>query len=145
MAVQPPLINGREYAYSDIKLYLYGRLVIGITAIEYGAKKAIDGIYGQGNEMVAWSEGKIEPNASITIQTKEIIALQKSLPKGMNVWDADPADIIVAYGDGVNTEIAIDTIKMAKLTANERKWKVDDKVGETTIPLFTPRIDFYQG
>jgi hypothetical protein len=96
MADRTPLINGQAYSWVDIVVNVLGVPIAGITEITYSEEAEITDNYGQGRRPVSRGHGKIEAEASMTIDRAEYNALIQAAP-GKNLMNIPEFDIQVAY------------------------------------------------
>lgn len=132
-----PLINGKSYSWSDIKLILFGQRVVGITSIDYEEEQEKENIYGAGNSPVSRGTGNKKPTASITLSSEEVSALEAAAPNG-NVCDIPMFDIVVNYTNNNRTETHV--LKNCEFTKDSRKSKQNDKSIEVEMPLILSHI-----
>jgi hypothetical protein len=122
-----PAINGQMYGWADIKCFVNGTLVKGITAIKYEDKQTIDKVYGAGRYPIGYGKGRIECSGSITLLKEELVALQSVAPNG-RLQDLPSFDIVISYLPE-NGVITTDILKTCKFSENKR----DVKEGDTSI------------
>ena len=122
-----PAINGEMYGWADIKCFINGTFVKGITAIKYDDKQTIEKVYGSGRYPVGYGKGRIECSGSITLLKEEIVALQSVAPNG-RIQDLPSFDITVTYLPE-NGILTTDVLKTCKFTENKR----EPKEGDTSI------------
>lgn len=134
------MINGTEYAWEDIDIVLLGKILIGVTEINYKAKKEQVKIYGRGKDPVAYGRSRNEYEASITLLQSEVEALQASLPRGKTLMDIEPFDITVSYAYQGN--VVVDILRSCTFVEFEKKMKTGDTHMEIAIPLNVGKIDF---
>lgn len=119
-----PLINGTAYSWSQIKVNILGVPVVGIDAIKYGEKQAIEDNMGAGNRPVSRGYGGITAEAAVTLHMEEVEAIQRAVPTG-NILDVPEFDIIVSFlPTGGN--IVTHTIHNCKFKDNMRDVKQGD-------------------
>ncbi|MBO2009171.1 hypothetical protein [Hymenobacter negativus] len=140
MADFVPLINGTAYAWADIRAQLLGQTVAGITAISYGVKQEKVNNYGAGNNPVSRGIGKREPNASITLEMKEVERIQAALPPGGSLLDIKSFPIVISYVNPVN-QLITHTLHNAEFTENKREIKTGDTNIEVELPLIISHIE----
>lgn len=129
-------VNGKEYAWEDINIVLFGRIVEGVTDIKYKVKREQVAIYGRGSIPVAHSRSKKEHEASITILQSELEAIQKSMPAGKDLTDLEAFDITVAYTPQNNVlETVTDVLKGCRFTEYEKGMSTGDTHKEIELPL----------
>ena len=75
-----PLVNGQAYAYADIVVTVLGSPIAGISSISYSDAQEVTENYGAGRFPVSRGLGKIESEASMTIDRAELNALIIAAP-----------------------------------------------------------------
>lgn len=96
MADFTPLVNGQAYAYADIIVTILGQPVAGITSVTYADSQEVTENFGAGRFPVSRGLGKIESEASITIDRAELNALIQSAPL-KRLQNIGEFDITVTY------------------------------------------------
>lgn len=96
------LINGQSYGWSSISVKFLGRLVEGITAISYTTTREKTNNNGRGGVPVSRGRGSKTYEASMTLEMKEVRAIIASLPKGKDLTDIAPFEVVVSYIDAAN-------------------------------------------
>jgi hypothetical protein len=109
MADLTPLVNGQAYAYSDIIVTVLGSPLAGITAINYSDTQEVTENFGAGRFPVSRGLGKIESEASMTIDRAELNALL-SAAAGNRLQNIGEFDITVSYVPGASAPVT-DVIK----------------------------------
>jgi len=104
-----PLVNGVNYAWSNVKVVLFGVTVTGITKITYKSKQKKDDNYGMGPYPVSRGYGNYEYEGSISLYRDEWAGIISAAPNN------DPLqipwfDIQVTYG-GNKVTATCDTLK----------------------------------
>lgn len=117
-----PLINGRTYDWGDIHILIAGVPVMGVTGIEYSDEQEKVDNYGAGRFPVSRSRGKVTTKAKITLDMKEVEALQSRTPTG-RLQDIDPFKITVSYIPDSNTGVVTDILNNVEFKNNGRSWK----------------------
>ncbi|WP_400192815.1 hypothetical protein [Hymenobacter sp. B81] len=129
------MINGKEYSYQDIQATMLGRPVAGLTAIEYGEKADRKFIWGTGRRPIAYANGQIEADGTLTLLQSEFEALTRGLRPGQSVTTIPPFDIIVMYiPDEENPVIVKDVLKSVLLL----EFKKGGKAGDLNMPITLP-------
>lgn len=107
MADFTPLVNGQAYAYADIILSIAGSPVAGVTAISYTDAQEVTENYGAGRFPVSRGLGKIESEATITIERTELNALINAAAdkRLQNVGEFDVTVSYVPAGNAPVTDI----------------------------------------
>lgn len=135
-----PLINGRAYDFASIQLQLLGQTIIGTTAISYGHKQEKVNNYGAGVNPVSRGYGKREPEASVTLEMKEVERIQAAVPAGGSLLDIKPFPIVVSYVNDSNALIT-HTLHNCEFTENKRDMKTGDTNIECELPLVISHIE----
>jgi len=136
----PPLINGIAYAYTDISVNIQGVVLAGISAVTYNQTEAKANNYGAGRYATSRGAGKIEPEASITIDRAELNALINGAPN-KSLLNIQPFDIIVAYAP-LGSAPVVDVIKNVQFTSEGSGGAVDDTSIDTELALLPSHIEF---
>lgn len=124
--IEVPLINGKAHAWGDVSLTLFGAQIKGITAISYKDSQEKTNEYGAGHYPVSRSYGKYAAEAEITIELKEMHAIQAAArAKGFNrIQDIAAFNIEVAYQSQPGI-IVNDRINNVEFTDNVRETTQD--------------------
>ena len=117
---------------------LFGRVLEGITAVEYSDTQKMEQAYGAGRFPVGYTKGNFETKASITIYKDELIALQAALPEGMRLQDIPPFPIIVNFEQG--DTVFKDIINNCIITGNQTALKQGEGKIEVQLELLTSHI-----
>jgi hypothetical protein len=115
-----PIINGKTYSWSDIKLTLLGRTLVGISDISYEDSEDINPVRGQGKFPVNYVQGNYNAQASITLEMSEVEMLQKLLPSGQRLQDIKPFNITIIYTN-YDAPPVKHVLKGCKFKGNNRK------------------------
>lgn len=126
-----PLINGERHSWANIELNLLGRTVSGITAINYSDTENKENIYGKGKYPVARGKGNYEAEASLTLLSFEVDAIQRSVGSGKRLQDIAPFDIVVTYLPEGDSSLVTHVIRNCEFTNNQR----NNSQGDTSIPV----------
>ena len=134
------LINGVAYSWSQVKINILGRQVIGVSKISYSDKEDMQDNYGAGNLPVSRSYGKISCEASIELYMEEIEAIQKASPTG-RLQDVPEFNVVVSYQPQLG-RIVNHTLHNARFKENGREVGNEDMVVKTEIPLLISHISW---
>lgn len=134
-------INNKEYAWGDMMVVLFGRPIVGITGVEYKAKKAKETKHGSGRNPKSIQHGKREYEGTLTLTQSELIALnQAARAKGYkDILDVD-FDIVITYEAGL--VITVDKICCASITELPSGMKDGDAQAEISLPFVALDIEF---
>lgn len=133
-----PLINGREYGWSDIVCNIGGVPVVGIRAIKYEEEQEKENIYGAGGNVISRGYGRTKATASITLLAGTVMALKAKAPKGQ-LHRIAPFTIVVAYQPEAGPA-QIHHIRNAEFKKNAFDWKEGDTHKEIELELIISHI-----
>lgn len=120
------MINGNEYAFEDIQVVIFGRLLTGIKEVKYGATKVHTNIHGRGNQPVSMGRGKKDAKAAkLVLLQSEFEALQNATPAGKDPLDWAPFEMVVAYAPEGGV-ITTDIVPFCRVTDYEKGMSGDD-------------------
>lgn len=131
------LINGREYSWDDISIYINTTLVTRIQGITYKAEQEKSALYGKGNKPLCIQSANKSYSGSIKLlqsqfETLELYAKQQ----GKTLLDLS-FDINVSYGEPTKGDPMItDAIIGAQFTSAELK----PEQGNTELIMELPFI-----
>jgi hypothetical protein len=80
--LEVPLINGVAYNHADIRVNIFGVVIIGVTAITYSDIQQMTPNYSTGNLPTSAGIGQVEPQGTITLTMEEVNRLQRLAPLG---------------------------------------------------------------
>lgn len=138
------LINGKEYDWNSISVNLLGRMVVGITAIDYEEKQEKQNNYGAGKFPVSRGYGNIVPSAKITLTAAEVEAIQTAaVTSGLErIQDIEPFDIAVSFVPGGTNKIVNHVLRNVEFTNNKRDVKQGDKENLVELELILSNIEW---
>lgn len=136
------MLNGKQYDFEDIKVKLFDKEIIGITAIEYGNKQDPQFQYGVGKHPISYTKGKYEASGEITILQSELESIQRSLQKGQSLTDIPPFDVVVSYGMEGDTTPVTDILKSCFFTEVKKGMKTGGEAMEVKLPLKISNIRY---
>lgn len=134
-----PLINGRTYDWGDINLLIAGVPVTGIVSIEYKEEQEKVDNFGAGRYPVSRSRGKITTSAKMSLDMKEVEAIQSRSRNG-RLQDIDPFTITVTYIPDTGTGIVTDILHNVEFKNNGRSWKSGDTKQDVELDLICSHI-----
>ncbi|MDR0726409.1 MAG: hypothetical protein LBF59_10450 [Prevotellaceae bacterium] len=134
------IINGRQYEFADLTLYLGGRDVTGFRGIKYTSAQEKETLYGKGNRALSIQKGNIAHSGEITLAQSELETL-KALDGGTVLGLS--LNAIVCYGNPANGDVMItDKIKGLQFTEEAKEFKQGDKFMEVTLPFICLDIEY---
>ncbi|SMC75365.1 hypothetical protein [Chryseobacterium sp. YR221] len=133
-----PLINGREYGWSDIVVNIGGVPVTGIRAVKYEEEQEKENIYGAGRNPVSRGYGRVKATASITLLSGTLFALKSKAPKGQ-LHRIAPFTVVVSY-QPESGPVVTHLLKNAEFKKTAFDWKEGDMSKEIELELLISHI-----
>ena len=135
------LINGQAYGWSQVKVNILGRIVVGIASISYDDDQDMEHNYGAGNRPVSEGLGNINCTASIELFMEEIEALQKLSPT-RRLQDLGTFDIIVSYQPFNKNATVNHVLKSCRFKKNSREVAQGDMNVSSELELLVAEIQW---
>jgi hypothetical protein len=135
------MINGFEYAWEDINIAIFGKVITNFESIEYESQKSHSNIYGKGSEPVAMGRGKKDYNGMIELLQSEVEAIQAKLPSGKDLTDVAPFTVTVSYtpeGGAITT----DQLTFCRISSIKKGMKNGDGNMVCQLPLVVGKINY---
>lgn len=134
------IINGQEYGWGDIRLFLFGKIVEGVTKIEYKETIEKKARYAAGNMPHSIQKGNYSVDGSLELTQSELIALNTSAKaKGYrSILDVD-FNIVVTYEKDL--VITVDTIKFASIKELPRTMSQGDTEMKVNLPFIALSVE----
>lgn len=127
--------NSKQYAWANIQVVLFGRVVIGIRAVKYKASQEKEAVYGAGSKPLGIQAGNKSYEGELTLLQNELEAIQRAAGVGNEITDIPAFDIMVSYVDSSSGVIVNDVVKFAEFTEVEKGMSQNDKFMEITLPF----------
>jgi hypothetical protein len=90
------IINGKAYSANDVEIFMMGRLVTGMTEINYDSQEDVSDVYAIGSKKpIDFISGNQKHESDFTLLQDEIIGLELAL--GSSILDARPFDITIVF------------------------------------------------
>lgn len=125
--------SSKQYAWSDISVAYGGRILEGITNVEYTPKKDKDYLYGRGNKPHKIVHGNYSYDGQIEIWQSELEAMIKDAP------DKDilnlSFDLVVTYEATDDGQTVTDILKGVEFTEMPKGMKQGDKNKLHALPI----------
>lgn len=135
------LINGKEYGWNHVKISLLGQTLTGVTGIKYEEKQKKENYLGAGAEPVSRGHGDKSYTCSVTLQMKEVEAIQRAIPRGKSFNDIDMFTIEVVYAPDGGVQVR-DRILGCEFTGKGREVKAGDGIIEHEFELVVGKIEW---
>jgi hypothetical protein len=134
------VVNGREYEFADLTLFLAGRDVTGFRGIKYTSKQEKEVLYGKGNRGLSIQKGNISHEGEVTLTQSELETL-KALGGGSILGLNLSA--VVAYGNPAKGDVMItDKLNGIQFTEEAKEFKQGDKFADITLPFLCLDIEY---
>ena len=133
--------NTRQYEWDDISIVFLGKTISGIVAVEYGADRKKDYVYGRGNDPLSIQRGQKKYEGEITLlqsEYTELAILAKTVNPKYDITDIS-FDIAISYG--VGAQVVRDIIRSAEFTEAKKGMKNEDTHMEIKLPFMALGID----
>lgn len=137
------MINGFEYSWEDISITIFGKLLTGVTEVEYTSEKEHTNIYGRGADPVAMGRGKKDYKGRIVVNQSELESILAQLPKGKDLTDATGTKVVVAFAPEGGV-ITTDVIQNVRITSVKKGIKHSDGNMSCELPFIAGKILYNQ-
>jgi hypothetical protein len=133
-------INGRQYEFADLTLFLGGRDVTGFRGIKYTSAQDKETLYGKGNRAISIQKGNINHSGELTVTQSELETLKAS--GGGSILGLS-LNAVVCYGNPANGDALItDKLYGIQFTEEAKEIKQGDKFMEITLPFLCLDIQY---
>lgn len=128
--------SSKQYSWCDISVVFGGRIIEGITAVEYTEKKEKDFLYGRGCKPHAIVGGNRSFEGKITIWQSELEAMTRDA-KNKDILSLE-FDVTISYVPSDGGQIVTDILKNVQITEVKKGSNQGDKNTLSELPiLFT--------
>ena len=128
--------SSKQYAWCDISVAFGGRIIEGITAVEYTEKKEKDFLYGRGCKPHGIVGGNRSMEGKITLWQSEIEAMTRDA-KNKDLLSLE-FDIPISYVPKDGGQMVTDILKNVQITDLKKGMNQGDKNMLVELPiLFT--------
>lgn len=128
--------NSKQYAWCDISVAFGGRILVGVTEVEYTEKREKDLLYGRGCKPHGVVAGNRSYEGKVSIWQSELEAMTRDAPNNdiLNL----SFDLVIAYVPLDGGQIVTDILKNMEFTEVKKGMKQGDKNMIVELPiLFT--------
>ena len=129
-----------QYAWKNLNIIILGRIITGITDVEYTPERNVEAIYGAGDKPQFLGEGNKSYSGSIELLQNEYEALVEEAKKqgGDSVCDLE-ADIVINYLPKEPAQALLkmvtDRVVGAKFTSAGKKLTQGDTHQKISLPF----------
>ena len=139
MALPPyPLVNGRRYDWSSIKIKVKGQTYVGVKAVNYKHKLTPGVVKGTTAQAIGHTLGEYEAEAGMEMYMLEWKELRKAL--GGNGYMAAVFDIIVQYSTATGASVETDEIRGVRVTEVDKSHTSGNEPLAVKLSLFVMGI-----
>ena len=125
--------SSKQYAWSDLSISIGGRILEGITEVEYTVKPEKDTLRGRGNKPHRITRGNKSYEGKITIWQSELEAMIADAPN-KDILDLN-FDVIVAYAPEDGGQPVVDVLSGCEFTETKKAMKQGDKNMLVELPI----------
>lgn len=125
--------SSKQYAWHDVSISIGGRILEGITEIEYTEKQEKDVLRGRGNKGHKITRGNKSYEGKVTIWQSELEAMVQDAPN-KSIMDLN-FDIIVSYVPEDGGQSVTDVLSSCEFTENKKAMKQGDKNMLVELPI----------
>jgi hypothetical protein len=125
--------SSKQYAWPDLSISIGGRILEGITEVEYTVKQEKDTLRGRGNKPHKITRGNKSYEGKITIWQSELEAMVQDAPK-KDILDLN-FDVIVSYVPEDGGQSVTDVLSGCEFTETKKGMKQGDKNMLIELPI----------
>ncbi|PIB28916.1 hypothetical protein BFP77_08340 [Maribacter sp. 4U21] len=129
------MFNSKEFAWANVEIALFGRVLIGARGVEYTAKKDKEPVHGRGENPHSIQSGNKTYEGNLMLLQSEVEAIQRQLRDDQDLTDLDGFSVTVAYVPKTGANIVTHILKGVEFTEDPRNMKQGDKFQEITLPI----------
>lgn len=138
MALPPyPLVNGRRFDWSSVKVKVKGTTYIGIKAVNYKQSLKPGVVMGTSPQPIGHTLGVYEPEAGMEMYFAEWEDLKAALGDG---YMAAVFDVIVQYSVAKGQPVITDEIRGVRITAVDKSFSQSGDPLSVKLDLFVMGI-----
>lgn len=125
--------SSKQYAWSDISIAFGGRIIAGVTEVEYTEKKEKSALYGRGSKPLNIVRGNHSFEGKLSIWQSELEAMTRDA-KNNDILNLN-FDLVVAYVPSEGGQIVTDILKNVEFTEVKKAMKQGDKNMVVELPI----------
>jgi len=133
--------NSREFAYTDIKIVIAGRPVLGVKEVEYGVSRETSQIFATGVKAHSKiKKHKVFMGRVVLLQSEyEALIDSAKAAGGEDVTDIS-FDMIVTYAKSITDRIVTDSLIECDITEAKKRYRQGDDGMEIELPMVVSDI-----
>lgn len=128
-----PTFSSKQYSWPDISISIGGRILEGITEVEYTEKQEKDFLRGRGSKPHSITKGNKSFEGKISIWQSELEAMVQDSPN-KSILDLE-FDIIISYTPKDGGQNVTDVLSGAQFTEVKKAMKQGDKNMIVELPI----------
>lgn len=127
--------SSKQYSWSDVKINLLGRTLIGVQGVKYKITTDKEAVYGRGNKPLAIQTGNKTYEGELMLLQSEVENLRAAVKAVNPDYDLTDVsfDLVISYGVG-NTAVT-DICLGCEFTEAEKSMEQESKFMEVTLPF----------
>lgn len=125
--------SSKQYAWTDLSISIGGRILEGITEVEYTVKQEKDVLRGRGNKPHKITRGNKSYEGKITVWQSELEAIVQDAP-GKDILNLN-FDVIVSYVPEDGGQSVTDVLSGCEFTETKKGMKQGDKNMVVELPI----------
>lgn len=125
--------SSKQYAWTDLSISIGGRILEGITEVEYTVKQEKDVLRGRGNKPHKITRGNKSYEGKITVWQSELEAIVQDAP-GKDILNLN-FDVIVSYVPEDGGQSVTDVLSGCEFTETKKGMKQGDKNMLVELPI----------
>lgn len=126
-------VSSKQYAWSDISIAYGGRILIGVTEVEYTESKEKEYLYGRGHKPHALVSGNTNYEGKISVWQSELEAMVRDAPNKDLL--SLSFNIIITYVPRDGGQMVVDVLKGCQFTEVKKGMVQGDKNMIVELPI----------
>ena len=131
--------DSKQYAWCDISIAFGGRILIGVTEVEYTEKREKDLLYGRGCKPHGIVSGNRSYEGKISLWQSELEAMTRDAPSN-DILELS-FDLVVSYVPLDGGKIVTDILRHVEFTEVKKGMKQGDKNMIVELPIIFIDVD----
>ena len=131
--------NSKQYAWCDLSIAFGGRILIGVTELEYTEKREKDLLYGRGCKPHGVAVGNRSYEGKMSLWQSELEAMTRDAPN--NDILGLSFDLVVSYVPLDGGQIVTDILRHVEFTEVKKGMKQGDKNMIVELPIIFIDVD----
>lgn len=134
--------SSKQYKWADISVVMGGRILEGITAVEYTKKREKDFLYGRGDDPHEIVGGNNSYEGKLTLWQSEVEAMIRDAP-GKDITKLE-LEIVIAYVPEDGGQIVTDILKKVQFSEMKKGMVQGDKNMVIDLPFMFTKLKLQQ-